>query len=58
MIRPRFALEKMRTNSLCESNGGNSDLWGKLLSFLRVTSKNLLFFRELVGRVGIEPTTN
>jgi hypothetical protein len=58
MIRPRFALEKISTNSLRESNGGNSDLWGKLLSCSQVTSKNFLFFSELVGRVGIEPTTN
>jgi hypothetical protein len=58
MIHPRFALENMRPHSLCESNGGNSDLWGTLLRFLRVMSKNLLFFSEMVGRVGIEPTTN
>ena len=31
-----------------------SDLWGKLWSFLRVTSKNLLFFSKLVGRVATE----
>jgi hypothetical protein len=41
-----------------ELNGGNSDLWGNDWSFLRERSKKLLFFSELVGRVGIEPTTN
>jgi len=41
-----------------ELNGGNSDLWGKGLSYLRERLKNLLFFSEMVGRVGIEPTTN
>ncbi len=59
---PRSAVvkrsKKVKTKSFCYSNGGNSDLWGRLLRFLRVTSKNLLFFSELVGRVGIEPTTN
>jgi len=28
---------------------GNSDLWGRFLRLLEVTSKNLLFFSELVA---------
>jgi hypothetical protein len=31
---------------------------GEVLSFFREVSKNLRFFSEMVGRVGIEPTTN
>ena len=31
---------------------------GKHFSFLDITSKNFIFFSELVGRVRIEPTTN
>jgi hypothetical protein len=31
---------------------------GKILGILASDVKNLLFFSEIVGRVGIEPTTN
>ena len=53
-----FQLQNTKSTINFELNGGNSDLWGRLLRLLKSTSKNLLFFSKMVGRVGIEPTTN
>jgi len=59
IIRFRFALEKVKKEQLLLIE------WGKFRSmgegFASVGSnvkKTYYFFNELVGRVGIEPTTN
>jgi hypothetical protein len=55
---PAFPQKKVRKSRSRKSNGGNFYLWGELLSLFEIGVKNLIFFSEMVGRVGIEPTTN
>jgi hypothetical protein len=58
MFRPCFALENGEKEQLLRIEWGKFRSMGETFEVLASDVKNLLFFSKLVGRVGIEPTTN
>jgi hypothetical protein len=55
---PLFCAQRGGKEQILLIKRGEIPIYGEAFEFLASDIKNLLFFSELVGRVGIEPTTN